>query len=233
MEFFFAPVDGTPESIELPPEEHVHAHKSLRLREGDEAGIVNGNGTMYRCIVALAARDRTVCTVLETVPEYNEGPRRITLAVAVLKSEARFDWIVEKATELGVARIIPMTTVRTVRSAVRSDRLHAIARAAMKQCSRSRVPDITAVMSLSSALDLVSGSAVDIFHEKAQRDDLSMEAASTGDSGEICLFIGPEGGFSEDEIEYARSRGARLRSLGRRRLRTETAAIAALARISV
>jgi 16S rRNA (uracil1498-N3)-methyltransferase len=154
----------------------------------------------------------------------------VSLAVPPLKNPGRIDFLIEKATELGVCRIIPLLSERTISRRDKQERMNKIALAAMKQCGRSRLPEITPVVKFDELLKTKNN------YELACIPHEQTDAAKTLHSilknytslKTILITIGPEGGFSETEIYKAESAGFIPVSLGTRRLRTETAAIAAL-----
>lgn len=231
MDVYYAPPRSIRAgSIPLDGEEFHHCVRVARHRPGDEVFIADGEGTMYRCSLDEAGEDGAVCRILDRIPGRGEHPGEITLVAAPLKAPARTDWMIEKATELGMRRFIPLRTRRTIARAEKTERWIGIALAAMKQCGRCRLPEIAPAIGYGEALDAPSSGCLVLFHESAG-DRLTAELARTlGRTPRgVSILIGPEGGFDDGEVDAARSRGALVLSLGRRRLRSETAAIAALA----
>jgi 16S rRNA (uracil1498-N3)-methyltransferase len=150
--------------------------------------------------------------------------------VGLLKQTARFDTLVEKCTELGVFSIAPLITERTIARGARSDRWHKIALAAMKQSGRSLLPAILQPVAFQEFLQsLEPGSDRLIAHEAVSSPTLTVHTAQLRPRAYVC--IGPEGGFSEGEIREALKAGFTTVGMGRRRLRTETAAIVAVAHL--
>ena len=155
----------------------------------------------------------------------NEPDLDVKLAVALLKNPSRFDFLVEKCTELGVREIFPMRTERTIVSKVHTDRLEKIALAAMKQCGRSFLPPIHSPMDFHEALTYLKACERKfITHEKAVEMIYGVKAVDAG-SKTVGILVGPEGGFTEGEVQSAAQCGFQPLSLGSRRLRSETAAI--------
>jgi 16S rRNA (uracil1498-N3)-methyltransferase len=229
----FSPDD---KSVVLDADETLHLRDVLRLHPGDEVFVFDGTGREFSCAVAAITRSSSDLTILSEVePSRPESPLNLSLAVALLKHE-KFDLVVQKATELGVNRIIPVTSDRAeVRP--RSDeyagkriaRWQRIALEAAKQSGRARVPEIAPV------------SFADFTQEKAEADLALMFAERAGQSlGKVCksftnpfaslvALIGPEGGWTDAEIETAREGGWMIVTLGGRIMRAETAAIAIVA----
>ncbi len=238
---FYAPpaafaADGA--SLRLAPEETRHLRAALRLRPGDEVYVFDGEGREYLCAVADLAGKREAEALLEVrervAPARAESPLRLTLAVALLKGE-KFDLVIQKATELGVARITPVTTARAdVRlrdeqdAAQRASRWQRLALEAAKQSGRARLPAIERPVGFDSLL----ASAPEelgwrlLFAERAGRGlRETLRESSAGQISEACALVGPEGGWEDEEIERARAARWSIVTLGGRTLRAETAAI--------
>ena len=229
----FAP-DGA--SVVLSREETAHLVNVLRLRAGAEVSVFDGAGREFRCVV-VAARGRDGCATLELVqkvePQRPESPLALTLAVALLKGE-KFDLVVQKACELGVVRIVPVVTARgDVRLRAGSDadarmaRWQRLALEAAKQSGRARVPTISAPLSFESLLtDEADASLPRLFF--TERDGGSLfETINSWPARPATLtaLVGPEGGWTDEELAQGRAAGWQLITLGGRTLRAETAAI--------
>lgn len=227
---------------ELPADEAVHAVRVLRMREGDTLTLTDGKGRFYEGEVTLASPKRCAFSVTrewEDAPLWRGG---IHLAVAPTKNMDRMEWLVEKATEIGVDRVTLLLCENSERRVVKTERLEKIAVSAMKQSHKARKPLITEMTSLSAFLDEMRGKEVFIAHchDAAEAGEGGEEAELRhlsgrnflGDllsvDGESCVLIGPEGDFSEEEVTAALAAGCRPVSLGESRLRTETAALVAV-----
>ncbi|ODS90968.1 MAG: 16S rRNA (uracil(1498)-N(3))-methyltransferase [Comamonas sp. SCN 65-56] len=215
---------------ELPGEAARHV-QVLRLQPGDALTLFDGRGGEWAARVTRMGRSEVVVQVGECVPLEREAARAVHLIVGMPANE-RMDWLVEKATELGVASIQPVLTARSVlklegdRAAKRQARWQAIAVAACEQCGRNRVPAVAAPLALQAALrDVGPGGRV----------LLSLRAGSrplrdvAGDASTVWVLHGPEGGLAPQEEDAAIAAGFAPVHLGARVLRSETAAIAALA----
>lgn len=230
MNLFYAhPSDIHDATLVLTGEEHHHGTRVLRLRIGEELFVADGRGWRYRCRVTELTRDEIHCAI--DAREETDPPSGLVLVCGVLKNPAKMDWMVEKAVELGVTAIRPCRTERCVAHRVRTDRLNELARAAMKQSLRAFLPMVHEASPLEDVWDACGSADHVCFHESAD-EDLTTEwlrCHPMQDSQPRVLWIGPEGGFSDEEVAFLRARGARVLRLGPRRLRSETAAIAALA----
>jgi 16S rRNA (uracil1498-N3)-methyltransferase len=226
------------QTVSLSADEARHARDVLRLQPGDEVFVFDGDGKEFRCAVREFDRDGAAFNVLEEVePAHPESPLNLTLAIALLKGE-KFDLVVQKATELGVSRIVPVATSRAdVRIRNGDDakrkvtRWQRIALEAAKQCGRARLLEIEEPVGFKSLIDhaLRDGELRLMFAERngtaladATRDSLSS-------STKVLALIGPEGGWTDEEIELAITGAFEIVTLGGRTLRAETAAIAIVA----
>jgi 16S rRNA (uracil1498-N3)-methyltransferase len=225
MESFYAPPERvTPPIITIEGEEHHHLVHVMRARQGDHVRVVDGKGTAYDAVVDRIAQHAAVCSIFASHPLQYEPSRILTLAVGILKNSSRFDYLVEKGVELGVRTIVPLLTERSVPKSARVTRWQKIAFAAMKQCGRCILPVISAATPFDDFILSVSPDTEKLIpHERADAGALRV----IGRNVSVC--IGPEGGFSDGEIDRATAAGFRPVSLGPRRLRTETAAVVAAA----
>ncbi|MCR5294528.1 MAG: 16S rRNA (uracil(1498)-N(3))-methyltransferase [Lachnospiraceae bacterium] len=216
-------------------EDAHHMQHVLRMRPGEAVETVDEEGLLYHCRIAEFTAEEAILSVEEISASENELPCRITLYMGLPKFD-RMELIVQKAVELGAARIVPVAMQRSVvkldekKAAARRKRWQAIADAAAKQSKRGLIPEVGSVVSFKEAL--AGAKAMDhiLFpYECAEGIGNSRRALASIKAGEtLALFIGPEGGFGLSEVEAAREAGAEVLTLGRRILRTETAAIAAM-----
>ena len=231
MEVYYAPVDLICDGAAvLTGDEFHHLTRVMRHVIGDEIHIADGQGTMYRARIE-SLDGKADCSVLDTFAGCNEASIAVTLVFSLLKNPGRMDWLIEKATELGVRRIIPMTTDRTVARNVKLRRWRDIATAAMKQSSRCYLPVIEGNCAYRDVFGMLADERLLLFHETVSPGYAAADRVSLRDNQPVAVIIGPEGGFTDDEVAVAIGRQAEICSLGTRRLRAETAALAALARI--
>jgi len=226
---FYAPPSAIRgQRVVLPDDEARHAHTVLRGEAGDEMVVVDGEGGWYRARIDHLASDQVVGTITEEREDVGEPTIEVTVGLGLLQKRSRFETFVEKAVELGVRRIVPLRTRRTERDAIREDRLRSVMVAAMKQCRRSWLPTLAAPQSPES-LASASDAAVDVVcHSGDDAVPLHRAAGRARPFDEALVLVGPEGGFADSEVEAAVAAGGTVVSLGPRRLRAETAGLAAL-----
>ena len=215
---------GEGASVELDAAQANYLLNVMRLGVGAELLVFDGQSGEWLARIAEAAKKRMTLAV-ERRTRQPEAIPDVWLAFAPVK-RAQTDWLVEKATELGAARLLPVTTRRTVAERVRLERLEAIAIEAAEQCGRTRLPDIAEPMPLKQLLESRDASRKLYFADEAGGE----HAGQAFVSGPALILIGPEGGFTGAERTLIRvAANAVPISLGPRILRAETAAIAALA----
>jgi 16S rRNA (uracil1498-N3)-methyltransferase len=226
-------------SATLSAEEARHARDVLRLRQADEVYVFDGEGKEFRCALREFTRDGAALDVIDEVaPARPESPLDLTLVLALLKHE-KFDLVIQKATELGVNRIIPLSSDRAdvvlrddEDKTKRLSRWRRIALEAAKQSGRARVPEISAPIGFSSLLAHFSANPANTLRVMfSEREGNSLSVATETSSSAKCIvaLIGPKGGWSDEEIKLAREQGWRIVTLGGRTLRAETAAISVIA----
>jgi 16S rRNA (uracil1498-N3)-methyltransferase len=236
MEYFYVKSeDVTSHGLTLRGDESKHLVRVLRKNIGDRIFITDGNEMMYEAVITEIGKTDTHCTIAAMHRKYNEPLLDVTLAVSLLKNPARFDYLVEKTTELGVHTILPISCERTISQSEKHDRMEKIALSAMKQCGRSWLPRIQPLQSLKSLIDNSSHYQLKfILHEKTDSSlTIASELKLHEDIHSLLIVVGPEGGFAEEEIAPAVHAGFKSISLGTRRLRTETAAVAAVSHVLV
>ncbi|MDO8437540.1 MAG: 16S rRNA (uracil(1498)-N(3))-methyltransferase [Nitrosomonadaceae bacterium] len=229
--------------IELPANAAHHAARVLRLEQGDQITLFNGNGGEFSAIIARIDKSGAIVAVEKRFDIERESPLNITLVQAVCASE-KMDWIMQKAVELGVSRIQPIATRRSVvrLSGERADKRvrhwQQIATSACEQCGRNHLPQVLPLLSLSNWLGGQMTERKNACH--GAPDNLCFMLAPTAEKGlhdfpeaakitALTLLVGPEGGFAPEEEAAARATGFVPLRLGGRILRTETAALAAVA----
>lgn len=219
-------------NAELPPEAAHHASRVLRLRMGDAVQIFDGLGNALDATIHSIKGKHVLLGNLQTVLDAGSSNLRIHLAQAMCSSE-KMDWVIQKATELGVSSIQPVQTQRSVaklseaRAGKRSAHWQGVAVAACEQCGRNTLPLVQPTMELDAWLAMQKGlihkkfillpEGAGALHEQAEAQE------------DVVLLVGPEGGFSNDEALMAQHAGFVPIRLGSRVLRTETAAIAGIA----
>ncbi len=206
-------------------QEAIHASKVMRAREGDKLAIVDGEGGRYEGVIRRITK-KSVQVEIED-EQHNLRPKpHLVLGMGIIKKRDRLEFAVEKAIELGAAQICLFRSEHTIKENVRMDRLETLAISAMKQSLQSHLCNVDIYHSLDLMLDSVLVDNVLVAHEKVNESNGDIDYKSVRNSERTLLLVGPEGGFSEDEINDLTDRGGKLVSLGPNRLRAETAAIA-------
>jgi 16S rRNA (uracil1498-N3)-methyltransferase len=218
-------VDAIAPEVTVTGEEFHHSVRVVRIRVGEEVELFDRAGQSARGTVERLDRDRAVILTGAPLPS-RESPLAIDLAMAIIQLE-KFELVLQKATELGVRSILPMVTarveLRAERYANKRERWEKIVFEAVKQSGRAVVPQVAEAQEFSSVL--TRGGARILF-------DADAETVPLDRPDQVTLLIGPEGGWTEEELEEARQAGCYFQRLGPRRLRAETAAIAATAVIT-
>lgn len=235
MQLFYQP--GVPQGVNhLDPEESKHCIKVLRKKLNDPIDIVDGKGTFYKALITEINPRKTPFSIVEQRAEDLKN-YSIHLAVAPTKRLERIEWLVEKATELGVDRISFIQCRNSERHRLRLDRLQRKAISAMKQSIKATLPRMDELVSFGDFFDLIDPgrrhklwpAETEVTKLLAHLSESAMpllKAATPGAS--YCVLVGPEGDFSKEEIAMAADHGFQTVHLGNSRLRTETAALAAV-----
>lgn len=216
--------------LALEPGPSQHLARVLRLGQGDELCLFDGSGAEYRARIVAAHKRQVTVALLGSAPGLVESPLRIHLGISISRGE-RMDWVVQKATELGVAAISPLYTERTevrlrgAREERKWQHWRQVIVSACEQCGRSVIPAVQEPVPLAQWLQHAGGERRFVLHHRATGS--APEAPELPAS--ISLLVGPEGGLSEAEIVAAEAAGFEPLALGPRVLRTETAPLAALA----
>lgn len=214
-----------------------HIARSLRMAEGDEAVVCDGEGHEYNCILTRIRDDECICEITEEIDGGTESPIEITLCMAYPKGD-KLEVVIQKAVEMGVGRIIPFESSRCIKrpkaekAEKQTARLSRISEEAAKQCGRAKIPTVSQPVSYSEMLKIASESELTLLcYENEDGRSIKNELQGKRPRS-IALIIGSEGGFSQDEADLAIKNGAVSVSLGNRILRCETAPAFALSAIS-
>ncbi len=223
--FYHAQTLRDAESVSLPEETARHVGQVLRMAAGEELILADGRGRLASCRITEAGKKRVIVSV-ESVESVPAPVVALQLAIAFTRNTARNEWILEKATELGVQRITPLITARSNKERIKPERWTAILVSAMLQSRQAWLPVLDAPTAFETALAIPASQRL-IAHcmDDAARVGI-VKALKPGLDTQ--LLIGPEGDFDPTEVTLATAAGARAISLGPNRLRTETAAIAAI-----
>lgn len=228
MHYFFAPNILNNQSI-LDEEESLHLSKVLRLKEGEEVFLMNGKGGIFKGTILRTHAKQSLIGSIELVEQ--QRARRVHLHIALVptKQMERFEWFLEKAVELGIEEITPITSNRGYRFQVKEERLMKIVLSAMKQSKNAFLPKLNPVTKLSNFV--VQQRLETCFIAHCEESNKVSWSTCVSSSEKLCLLIGPEGDFTQEEIESSILNGFQPVHLGTSRLRTETAGIYAAASV--
>lgn len=225
MQLFYNPtINETTETFSFDKEESKHIIKVLRKKDSDILYVTNGFGLLFKTEITLASDNK--CTVQIISVEKTEVPKyKLHLAVAPTKMNDRYEWFLEKATEIGIHEITPVFCDRSERKVINLERFEKIILSAMKQCNQMYLPKLNPAVTFKEFLKIEKAGTTLIAHcEETNKKSLKSVVAPNTD---YTILIGPEGDFSNKEIELALENNYIPVSLGETRLRTETAAIVA------
>ena len=233
MNLFYAP--DIQQSLSLPEEESQHCIKVLRMKSGDHIHIIDGVGGLYEAQIIEAHPKRTQIEILTQQTEYGRRPFRLHLAVAPTKNIDRFEWFVEKATEIGFDELTPLCCRYSERKIIKPERIEKILVSAAKQSLKAYVPILNPMTTFKEFVNnftfLTPHSSLFIAHCHNQPKQHLFNACQPG--GNVVVMVGPEGDFSEEEVELALRNSFQAISLGESRLRTETAGVVACHLVTV
>ena len=229
VRFFYDPlVNG-----ELPQDEAKHATRVLRLSQGDELLLMDGNGSFYRAEITVADNHRCLYRILEDMPQERAWEGHIHLAMAPTKLNDRTEWFAEKATEIGLDELSFLDCKFSERRVIKCERIDKILISAVKQSHKAWKPILNEMTPFERFVQQERKGDKFICHCYNQEDigegeekPLLMDVLRRG--AETTVMVGPEGDFSIDEVRLALKNGYRSVSLGTSRLRTETAALVAV-----
>lgn len=209
---------------ELPEEEAGHCLRVLRLGTGDEVMLADGKGTFYRAVISAASGKRCQVRVTETLPQAPFWRGRLHVAMAPTKNMDRTEWLAEKATEMGWDELTFLNCRFSERKVIKTERIEKIVVAAMKQSLKAWKPVVNEMTDFGAFVRRDFPGQKFVAHCYEGEKPLLKEVLQPG--ADAVLLIGPEGDFSPEEVEKAVAAGFRPVSLGKSRLRTETAALA-------
>ncbi|MFB9076447.1 16S rRNA (uracil(1498)-N(3))-methyltransferase [Flavobacterium procerum] len=225
MQLFFNPnINESTENFSFDKEESRHIIKVLRKKDSDIVQVTNGSGLLFETQITLASDNK--CTVQVLSIKNAEKPKfRLHLAVAPTKINDRFEWFLEKATEIGIQEITPVFCDRSERKVINKDRFEKIILSAMKQCNETFLPKLNDAVSFKEFIKQKNEGLQLIAHCE-ETDKKSLKEVLEPNQN-VTILIGPEGDFSEKEIALALENDYKPVTLGNTRLRTETAAVVA------
>ncbi len=226
MQLFFQE-NITPPLVTLNADESKHLTRVLRKKQGDLISLTNGQGQLFECVILEASPSKTTLKVVNTI-DVPEQEFYIHLAIAPTKSPDRMEWLVEKITEIGFNELTLLETMNSERSYLKTDRLEKKIISACKQSLKFRIPKVNPICRLDSILESkkFEGYQKFIAYVDERHEHHLFDSAKSNEN--YLILIGPEGDFDPIEIKKALSKGFKPVSLGKSRLRTETAGLAAV-----
>ncbi len=227
MELYYAP--NIHQENYLAVDEAKHCLKVMRHKAGDRIYVTDGNGKMWKVVLLSDNPEHCQFEIVENVAAPYPINTAVCIAIAPTKNSSRFEWFLEKATELGIMDIRPMLCQRSVRTKLNSKRLEKILITASKQCLRTQFPRLFSFLKFTDVLEICAAEyqSDQLFIASCEKDITRLQKAYNK-SGKAIVLIGPEGGFTGEESEKALKAGFKAVSLAKARLRTETAGIIAV-----
>ena len=228
IRFFYVPEAGKVQ--ELPTEEATHALRVLRMRTGDEMYLMDGQGVFYHAEVGMTTNKKCFYHIRETLPQEKTWRGRIHLAIAPTKMMDRIEWMAEKATEIGFDELDFLDCKFSERKTLRTDRVERIVVSAMKQSHKAHKPMVGEMDPFADFVARPRDGRKFIAHcyAEIEREDLFATLQTLNPDEPVTVLVGPEGDFSIDEVRLAMTHGYEPISLGKSRLRTETAGLSAV-----
>lgn len=224
MQLFYVPIISGTEII-LDETESKHAIRVLRLNVGNQVQIIDGKGGFYEAEISDANQKKCRLSIVNSTLEFGKKDFHLHIAIAPTKNIDRFEWFLEKATEIGIDEISPLLTSHSERKTVNQERLEKILVSAMKQSLKAYLPKMN---NMTTFKELIINNKTEnkyiAYCDEIQKKHLKNVEIKAKDT---LILIGPEGDFSPDEIQFALENGFKVVSLGNARLRTETAGIVA------
>ena len=233
MELFYA-YEVSGRYCRLDAEESGHCVRVLRHRAGDEVDVIDGRGTLYHCRLTEDSPKGAEAEILSQQADWGAHPYHLTIGCCPTKNNDRFEWFVEKATELGVDCIVPLIGEHSERKVYKTERALRIALSATKQSLKARIPEIAEPLSVKEFICHSERSEESLrliaycFEDETHPRQSIRQVLEASDAHEITVLIGPEGDFSPEEASLALAGGFIPVHLGASRLRTETAAVTAV-----
>jgi 16S rRNA (uracil1498-N3)-methyltransferase len=230
MEYYYSSPDKIFEDkneIEIAGDEYRHLARSLRKKPGDKITFTDGRLNIFYCIIKSIDNEKLTCEIIEKKFNLYEPDIEVELYLGLLKNMNRFEFAVEKCVELGIKKIVPILTEHTIikkpLSKNKTERLNKIILSAMKQSQRCFLPELSDAITLNEMIEITSNEKNKVI--LYEFEDTIKKLSHFKPKDKVILCIGPEGGFSEEEIKKFNQNNWNIMSLGDRKLRAETAAV--------
>jgi len=216
-------------AIMLQDDEARHAIKVLRLKVADEVFATDGLGNWFQCSIKDIGKRHCILNIVNHTKEQGKRDYKLHIAVAPTKNIKRFEWFLEKATEMGIDKITPIITEHSERRGMKIERSNRVITSAMKQSLKAYHPVLNEPIKFEDFIEIINEKELFIAH-LIEEKQIDLKQAYTKNN-DVCILIGPEGDFSDTEVEMAINKGFKAVKMGNERLRTETAALFATANI--
>jgi 16S rRNA (uracil1498-N3)-methyltransferase len=230
--FFTADLSVPSSSLLLDEEQSRHAIQVLRMRKGDVLILTDGKG--HRCRARIESDHKKACSVIVDDKEVvTPSSRKVRIAISLLKNPGRFEWFLEKATEIGIEEVIPLLCDRTTREHFRYKRMQQVVINALLQSQQAWMPLLHAPLQFDKLAELLLPEETKLIAHCMEGEKNSVHSYMSNGASTTLILIGPEGDFTSDELRLAFEWGCHPVSLGESRLRAETAGIAAAALLKI
>ena len=228
MEIFFGQLVNA-DTIKFDTQESLHIVKVMRHKENDHIYAMDGSGVLFECILLTANSNNASAHILSSTPGWGTHNYDLTLAVCPTKNNERFEWLGEKATEIGLDTLAPIIGEKSERKVYKIDRMKRIVLSAAKQSLKAKIPTIEEPQSVIDFIKKAPSDALKLIAHCFEEEKISIqEALEKSPSDKIIILIGPEGDFSTREVDEALKNGFIPVHMGNSRLRTETAGLYAV-----
>lgn len=228
---FFYVADILPSSLSVVLNEETSRHivQVLRMQNSEQLQLTDGNGNLYAAEITDNNRKKCVVKIVKTTTDSRQKSANITIAISLIKNTNRFEWFLEKATEIGITAIIPLICSRTEKQHFRQERMQGILISAMLQSQQTWLPVLHAPTKFNEVIKQATQQQKMIAHCEAEKFKTQLGQKLANPSTAQLILIGPEGDFTPEEIEQALQNNFIAVALGNTRLRTETAGVVAAA----
>jgi 16S rRNA (uracil1498-N3)-methyltransferase len=221
----------SPENIPIITGSDLHHIKDvLRMKAGDPLELLDGTGLIYKAKISKIGKDKIICKIISRRQEESEPAVKVTVAQCLPKRK-KMELILQKCTELGAKKFIPTLSERSIAKGEKLERWRKIVKEASEQSGRATVPEVSELLNFEDVLKLSDSYDLSLIPWELEKETTLKSVLQKSSAGKILVVIGPEGGFSQEEIRLAKKAGFTAVSLGKRILRAETAGIALLANI--
>ncbi|MES2848927.1 MAG: 16S rRNA (uracil(1498)-N(3))-methyltransferase [Bacteroidota bacterium] len=224
--FYKNTIDATSGVVMLDEDTSKHIVQVLRMQNGEQLQLTDGKGNLFTCEITDNNRKRCTVTIKQTVNQ-QRTTTNVTIAISLVKNSSRFEWFLEKATEIGITEIIPLICTRTEKQNFRHDRMNGILISAMLQSQQTWLPILHEPVKFNEAVNKASQQQKFIAHCEEENNKVQLTNQLINKSTNKLILIGPEGDFTKEEIDLALQKEFTPVALGDTRLRTETAGIVA------